>query len=285
MAQGQAERESAPSELVERGAAQVGDLELSYLHAGSGPALMLLHGTFWSRVWIPIMPLLAEGCEMFALDFPGFGASPGRLEPDQATVPALAEVALEFARARDLGESVVVAGHDIGGAVAQQLAADGHAERLILVNSVLYDSWPVPAVERFHDERLAATISPAEFRAQRRAALDNATTRTLSESEIDDYLSPWHAENRVRSWASMAAAADARFTLELVEPLRRRAVPTLLVWGADDEFQPVHYAERFAAEMPETSLVRVPGARHIPMEDSPDLVAQSIRQFVLAPRA
>ncbi len=28
---------------------------LSYLHAGSGKPVLLLHGTFWSRVWEPIL--------------------------------------------------------------------------------------------------------------------------------------------------------------------------------------------------------------------------------------
>jgi len=42
----------------------------------------------------------------------------------------------------------------------------------------------------------------------------------------------------------MAGAADARYTLALIQRLRERALPTLLIWGEDDAFQPVRFAER-----------------------------------------
>jgi len=40
---------------------------LSYLHAGSGKPMLLLHGTFWSRLWEPILPAVAAtGHEVLA---------------------------------------------------------------------------------------------------------------------------------------------------------------------------------------------------------------------------
>jgi hypothetical protein len=39
----------------------VGGAPLSVLrHGEAPPVLLLLHGTFWSRVWAPVMPLLGE---------------------------------------------------------------------------------------------------------------------------------------------------------------------------------------------------------------------------------
>lgn len=51
--------------------------------------------------------------------------------------------------------------------------------------------------------------------------------------------------------------------------------------GEDDTFQEVRYAERFAAEMPNTSLVRVPNAGHIPMENDPAAVAAALGRFFM----
>jgi pimeloyl-ACP methyl ester carboxylesterase len=62
----------------------------------------------------------------------------------------------------------------------------------------------------------------------------------------------------------MAQAADARYTQEVVEPLKEMGLPTLLVWGEEDKFQPISYAQRFEREMLHARLVVVPGARHIP---------------------
>jgi pimeloyl-ACP methyl ester carboxylesterase len=67
--------------------------------------------------------------------------------------------------------------------------------------------------------------------------------------------------------------------MELVEPLRELALPMLLVWGEDDEFQPASYARRFVGEMPNARLITLPGARHIPMEDEPERVAEELARF------
>ncbi|GAC1325188.1 MAG: alpha/beta hydrolase [Thermoleophilaceae bacterium] len=260
---------------------------LSYLHAGSGRPLLLLHGTFWSRVWEPILgDLAAAGQEVFALDFPGFGASAGRLTREQATVPALAACAERFLEAVGVVAPVAVAGHDIGGAVAQNLAARGTSvDRLVLMNSVLYDSWPVPAVERFRDPAVAEAVTGGELLDARAQSLAKAISRPLEDAERRAWLAPWRDENRVRSWIAMAAAADARYTLELMDDLRERALPTLLVWGDQDEFQPLAYAERYAGDVPGAELVRVPGARHIPTVEEPAFVGETISRFMTALRS
>jgi pimeloyl-ACP methyl ester carboxylesterase len=77
-------------------------------------------------------------------------------------------------------------------------------------------------------------------------------------------------------------AVDSRYTLNLVPALRRSSTPKLLVWGEDDTFQKVAYAERFAAEMPRTTLVRIPNAGHIPMENDPATVARALAGFFAA---
>ncbi len=255
--------------------------EISYLHAGEGTPVLLLHGTFWSRVWQPVMERIGQGNEVFALDFPGFGRSRGKLTSEEAEVPALAGLVLQAAEALGIGGSFAVAGHDIGGAVAQHVAVSGRGRvgKLALVNSVLYDSWPVPAVSRFRDPELAQGITPEELVESRRGSLGKAISRDLSTSEEEDYLSPWRTENGTRSWTALAAAADARYTLDLVEPLKELGLPTLLVWGEEDEFQPVSYAERFEREMPGARLATVPGARHIPMEDGPERVGSLLADF------
>ena len=254
--------------------------EISYLHAGEGPPVLLLHGTFWSRVWRPVMPRIAQSNEVFALDYPGFGRSGGRLAPEEAAVPALASLVGRAADVLEL-EEFSVAGHDIGGAVAQHVAVSyrGRVERLALVNSVLYDSWPVPAVSRFRNPELARGIPPEGLVDARRESMRKAVVRRLSRSEEEEYLYPWRTEDGTRSWTAMAAAADARYTQDLVGPLRELGLPILLLWGEDDEFQPVGYAERFESEMPDARLVAFSGARHIPMEDDPERVGSELARF------
>jgi pimeloyl-ACP methyl ester carboxylesterase len=172
-----------------RTAIDVGGTPLSVLrHGEAPPLLLLLHGTFWSRVWAPVMPRLGESLPAAAIDFPGFGCSGGELGVEQASAPALAELVLDIADALGARE-FTVAGHDIGGAVAQHLAAH-HPDRargLILVDSVLYDSWPVPAVARFGDPEVRDSTSADEFRDQRRTSLEGALGDRLTEELAADY--------------------------------------------------------------------------------------------------
>ena len=268
---------------ITRNTMTLDDQRVSYLCSGEGSPILLLHGTFWSRVWLAIIPKLAESHEVFALDYPGFGRSEGRLESEEATAPALAGFVLRAADALGVEAPFAVAGHDIGGAVAQHVAVhgEGRVSRLALVNSVLYDSWPVPALEQFRDEpEYARNIAPEELVEQRRQALREATARALSEAEEEDYLSPWRTEDGARSWTAMAQAADARYTEELVEPLIEMSLPTLLLWGEEDEFQPIEYAQRLEREMPHARLVAVPGARHIPMEDDSERTGRVLVDFL-----
>jgi len=271
---------------VIRRSVAVDGVHASYLTAGEeSPLVLLLHGTYWSRVWAPVVDRLAEaGLRPVAVDFPGCGRSEGELTLETAAVPALAAWVERFAGALGAEEPLLVAGHDIGGAVAQHLLAAGRLEvaRLALVNSVTYDSWPVPGVARFRDPEVVAAITTDELVEARRVAVAKAAARPLTASELEEYLSPWHDLRIGRSWMAIAGAADSRYTLDLLPALRESSAPKLLVWGVDDEFQPVTYAERLAAEVPACTLVRVPDAGHIPMENDPDRVAGALAGFFLS---
>jgi pimeloyl-ACP methyl ester carboxylesterase len=267
---------------VLRTTVQVGGETASYLTVEQdGPPVLLLHGTYWSRVWLPVLGRLAEaGLRPLAVDLPGLGRSEGELTPETATVPALADWVARFASALKLSGPIAVAGHDIGGAIAQHLLVHDRLEvsRLALANSVTYDSWPAPHVARFGGPEATAD----DVLAARRQAVTAALAGAATEQRIADYVDPWTAARVRRSWMAMASAADSRYTLDLVPALRRSTTPKLLIWGEDDPFEKVEYAERFAAEMPHTTLVRIPDAGHIPTENAPGRIARALIDFFTA---
>ncbi|WP_410657543.1 alpha/beta fold hydrolase [Amycolatopsis sp. lyj-112] len=268
---------------VRRAAVQVDGETAGYLTAGQdGPAVLLLHGTYWSRVWLPVLSHLAEaGLRPFAVDFPGMGRSGGELTLETATVPALAEWTARFVSALKIPGPIALAGHDIGGAVAQHLLAHDQLEisRLALVNSVTYDSWPAPHVARLLDREASAPTTGDEFLAARRQAVTTDLAGAATEQVIAEYLEPWADPRGRRSWLAMAGAAESRYTLDLVPALQRSTTPKSLIWGEDDAFEKVEYAEKFALEIPRTTLIRVPEASHIPTENSPGLIARALADF------
>jgi pimeloyl-ACP methyl ester carboxylesterase len=274
--------------MTRRETVDVDGVPISYLTAGKGgPLVLLLHGTYWSRVWQPVLDgIAAAGLRPVAVDFPGFGRSGGELTVSEASVPRLSGWLVRFLDALGQGEPVMVAGHDIGGGVAQHLALAGSVEvpRVAVVNGIMYDSWPVPGVARFRDPAVAAATTRDDVLAARRISVVKALGRPASEAEIAEYLDPWTDPRVARSWLALAGAADHRYTMEMLPALLRSKTPKLLVWGEDDPFQTIDYAERYAREIPESRLVRIKSAGHIPMENDPKAVAGALAEFFAAER-
>src|SRR4030088_341166 len=64
------------AQIIASRTADVDGVKLHYLTAGHGPAVILLHGyAETSRMWRPIIPLLAEKFTVIAPDLPGIGES------------------------------------------------------------------------------------------------------------------------------------------------------------------------------------------------------------------
>src|ERR1700726_1162913 len=264
----------------------VDGVRISYLTAGEGVRLvLLLHGTYWSRAWQPVLDgIAAAGLRPVAGDFPRFGRPGGALTRGEASGPRVAAGLVRFLEALGHKGPVMVAGHDIGGGVAQHLALSGTVEvpRVAVVNGIMYDSWPVPGVARFRDPEVAAATTRDDVLAARRVSVVKGLGRPASEAEIAEYLDPWIDPRVARSWLALAGAADHRYTMEMLPALLQSKTPKLLVWGEDDPFQTIDYAERYAREIPETRLVRIKSAGHIPMENDPKVVAGALAEFFAA---
>ncbi|GAB7545109.1 alpha/beta fold hydrolase [Cupriavidus sp. 8B] len=268
---------------MKRMTVDVDGLPASYLTAGEGgAALLLLHGTYWSRVWQPVLEdLAAAGLRPIAVDLPGLGRSGGELTLEHASVPALADWVVRFASALGLNGPVGVAGHDIGGAIAQHLLVGKKitVSKLALVNAATFESWPVPGVARFRDPAVAATVTPEDVVAARRISISKALAGAATEEMIVEYLDPWTDPRVARSWVALAGAADNRYTMDLVPALRASETPITLVWGEIDPFQVIEFAEHFVKEIPRSTLVRIQTGGHIPMENDAAGVAGALANF------
>src|SRR5882762_4939631 len=107
--------DSSDKNIVSR-TTEIDGVQLHYLNAGHGPTVILLHGfAETSRMWKPIIPLLAEKFTVIAPDLPGIGDS--SIPKDKIDMKTSASRV--HALARSLGvEKARVVGHDIGLMVA-----------------------------------------------------------------------------------------------------------------------------------------------------------------------
>lgn len=64
-----------------------------------------------------------------------------------------------------------------------------------------------------------------------------------------------------------------------MKDVEKPALPTLVVWGRLDTFQPVHFAERLAGKMPNVQIQVFDEAGHFLPEDVPEALASRIAEF------
>jgi pimeloyl-ACP methyl ester carboxylesterase len=127
----------AAPEIASR-TAKVDDLELHYLTAGRGPAVVLLHGyTQTSRMWRPIITLLAEKFTVIAPDLPGIGDSSIPADNEIGMITAARQIH-DLVRSLRVEKARVV-GHDIGLMVAYAYAAQfpNETEKLVVMDAFL----------------------------------------------------------------------------------------------------------------------------------------------------
>jgi pimeloyl-ACP methyl ester carboxylesterase len=128
---------SAGDSTIAARTAVLDGLKLHYLTAGHGPAVILLHGyTQTSRMWKPIIPMLAKKFTVIAPDLPGIGDSDVPADGIDMKTSAIRIHML----AKSLAvEKARVVGHDIGLMVAYAYAAQfpSETEKLVVLDAFL----------------------------------------------------------------------------------------------------------------------------------------------------
>jgi len=196
--------------------AEVDGVQLHYLMAGHGPTVILLHGyTQTSRMWKPIIPLLAERFTVIAADLAGIGDSGIPASGLDMKTSAIRIHAL----ARSLGvEKAKVVGHDIGLMVAYAYAAQfpAEVEKLVVMDAFLpgVAGWePIyndPNIWhfRFHGPTPEALVKGRERTYFEYFWNDLAAdkTRSIPEADRKAYTDAYSRPGRMRAaWAYFAS--------------------------------------------------------------------------------
>ena len=212
--------------------AKVDGATLHYLWAGSGPAVILLHGyTQTSRMWQPIIPLLAERFTIIAPDLPGIGDSEIPADGLDMKTAAIRTHAL----ARSLGiEKARVVGHDIGLMIAYAYAAQfpNDTEKLVVMDAFL------PGVAGWEDVYNNAGIWHFRFNGPTPEALVLGRERIYFEHFWNDFAAD---KNR-----SLPESDRVAYTAAYARPGRMRAG-----WAYFVSFQ---QAAKDFAELSQTKL-------------------------------
>ncbi|MDJ0950380.1 MAG: alpha/beta hydrolase [Alphaproteobacteria bacterium] len=262
---------------------------------GAGDPLVLIHGTpSHSFIWRKVVPRLTDaGYRVHLFDLLGFGASERPRDPAVDTSVAAQDTVLTTLMRYWGLESAHIVSHDIGGAIGLRFGLF-HPEMtrtLTVIDTVSYDSWPSVTWRKIIAEgldelsRAPDAVHRDRFAKQLRMVVhDKAIMQGDVLASYLDAVSgpigqPSFFQHQVRHYHS-------RYTSEISDRLTTlgNSLPVQILWGETDEWQPVDWAHRLAADIPGSALHVIPEAGHFAMEDKPDAVAALVVEFAGAAR-
>jgi pimeloyl-ACP methyl ester carboxylesterase len=259
--------------------------QIAFTRAGRGPAVALLHGIPTSSyLWRCVVPsLVAAGLEVITLDLLGYGASDKPVEADLG-IKAQSVVVVEALRALNWPGGTVV-GHDIGGGIAQLIVIDHPkvASRLVLVDSIVYDSFPEPGIARLKDPVWDAILGAPDFDLKK--GLTKGLTRGMVHTDritpemIETYERPFHGVEGRRAYLRAARALRTEELSSRMSAVEKVELPTLIIWGAEDVFQPLRSGEHLSRTMTNSRFEVIEQAGHFSPEDAPEPLARLIAAF------
>ena len=244
---------------------------LAHTRTGSGPPIVLLHGIGLDRaVWEPVVPLLARGHEVIAVDLPGFGAS----EPlaGTPTVAALAEAVETLGLDRPL-----VAGNSLGGGIALELGRRGWAGSVCAISPIGFAAGRERAYAQVFLKTVHATATALAAHAD--TAYGGATRRAALMGLIVAHPADVPGPAAAHMCRSSATAPGWHATLPVVTSWRPAmpACRTTIAWAEKDRLLLTgRQAPRARRWLPGARHVTLHGCGHVPMWDDPEQVAQAI---------
>ena len=184
------------------------------------------------------------------LDFPGFGES--EEPPKPWTISDYVLLLEKFIKELKIKKPIIM-GHSFGGRVAIKYSANHPIEKLVLFGS--------PCI-----------------RTQKKSPLSTRILKKLKTlpglNEIGEYMKKYIGSRDYR-----AASPVMRQTLvevvneDLSSFAKQIEEPTLLIWGENDEEEPVESAKMLESIMYDAALIVLPGSHYAYLENLPRVIS------------
>jgi pimeloyl-ACP methyl ester carboxylesterase len=268
--------------------AEIEGIKLHYMTAGHGPAVILLHGyAETSRMWKPIIPLLAAKFTVIAPDLPGIGDS--GIPATGLDMKSAASRIHSLAKSLGIGKARVV-GHDIGLMVAYAYAAQfpAETEKLALLDAFLpgvpgwQEIYNNPAIWHF---RFNGPTPEALVKGRERIYFEHYwndfaadKTHSLSEADRAAYTAAYARPGRMRAgWAYFIAFPQT--AVDFAELAKNRLnMPVLSLGG--EKANGVALGEQVKLVATNATVVVLKSCGHWVMEEQRQETIDALMKFL-----
>lgn len=259
----------------------INGINYACIEAGSGPLLLLSHGTFGGkRLMRPQLEYLSRHFRCVAFDWRGHGESgftPGGWSAGDLVEDVAAIIAA-------LGEDrAMIAGVSQGGAIGMRVALKYPSKVRALVNMCGGPGRPPPAaIERLYAQARYFAEETDEAR-RHAAAVEFAKGYFHAPSFVDRHPERFEEEIQVilshpRESVGFLPCVPASY-VDITPQLGGITCPTLIVWASHEARK--HMGIDLAAAIPGAELVTIEDAGHHVNVDQPEATSKAIEQFLI----
>lgn len=242
---------------------------LHLLKGGQGPPVLVLHGVEGFEGWLQFHAALAERATVYAPAHPGYGQTPC---PEWLETIHHQAVFYHWFLQEQALAPVAVVGVGIGGWMAAQMAimCSHHLTHLVLVDAA--------GIRPQHGEIFDIFITPWK-QVIDRCFYDPAGSpeyQRLFGGEFQEFGGPREAG---RTMSIRMCFRPFMYDRALPGMLGKVRVPTLVVWGAQDQIIPVECGQLYQRAIPGATLQLIDQCGHWPQFERPQELARVVRAF------
>ncbi len=227
----------------------VDGVNVHYHVSGEGKDVFLLHG--WGaniQTFRPVHEYLEKHFRVWSIDFPGFGES--EEPPEPWGVEDYKNMLVRFFEKVEVSEPILV-GHSFGGRVSIRYAANHKAHKVILVDSAGVKP----------KRKLKYYLKVYTFKASKK--LLNLPIVNRYKDQILSRVKKKLGSSDYQNTSGVMQQTMVKVVNEDLQHLMPKIkVPTLLVWGENDEATPVSDGKIMEEKIPDSGLVVLERAGH-----------------------
>jgi pimeloyl-ACP methyl ester carboxylesterase len=259
---------------------------------GSGDPILALHGlggSVYSWRYFVGNPAFKNN-KLILIDFKGAGDSP-KPHDKKYSIIEQADLIYEIIEDYDL-KNLTLIGNSYGGAVSLYLAIrlckqnPNRLAKLILIDSGGYDQ-DLPMFLKILRAPLlgwlAVHILSPRQQARTVLRLSYFDDRKITTEQVDAYAQPIASRGGRYALLETARQAIPKHVKEIIAQYPSIAVPTLVLWGRDDEVLPLKLGKMLHQAIPGSRLELINDCGHVPQEERPDETIRWVAEFLGLP--
>jgi pimeloyl-ACP methyl ester carboxylesterase len=263
----------------------VDDLIIHYRDEGTGPTLVLLHGVGSSlHTWDDWVERLAPHYRIIRIDLPGHGLTGSDPSIERYQTPYMIDKLEKFLNQLNI-DDIYLAGNSWGGYISWNYALHrpDRVKKLVLLDAVGFpQNMPffmnlaaLPGIGELNGVMMPKFITDMNIKAAFGDA--DKVTDELQQRYFDLTMRHGNREGLINVLRTLKEQLN---NSNLGDRVKEIQIPTLLMWGDQDEWVPLIIMQQFEQALPNSQSIVYEGIGHLPMEELPIQTSRDAHGFL-----